>query len=124
MNVDQYFRTRADLVARALAERQDDEVSERQWRFYAAGLLCISGSMAVMVWSATTFIDAGFFARTTAFLSLVLFAGIWLLTIAQLAHVLLARDAVRSRDSLREKTLSQLLKIDGSIAHKALQRPL
>lgn len=57
------------------------------------------------LWASVTQPDAGYFARTTTFLGLVLVAGVLLLIIAQWAHVLLARIAITSRDAMREKTL-------------------
>lgn len=75
-----------------------------------------------MPWASGTQSDAGYFARTSTFLQFVLVAGIWLLTIAQAAHFLLARVVVSSRDAVREKTLAKLLKIDNALAHRVLQR--
>lgn len=122
MDVDNYFRIRAHLTRQVLSDGSEDKLLAADWRFYLAGLLCIAGAAAAVLWTSITQTDAGFFARTTLFLGFVLFAGVWLLTVAQAAHVSLARVAVRSRDAVRERTLAQLLKIDGGLAHKALQQ--
>lgn len=122
MDIDQYFKTRADLAGRALSECDADRLLAPDWRFFVAGLLCVATATIAVLWASVTQSDAGFFARTTTFLGFVLLAGIWLLTVAQVAHVSLARVVVTSRDTVREKTLTQLLKIDSSLAHKVLQR--
>lgn len=122
MDIDQYFKNHAELTARALSDRSTDKLFVPDWRFYVAGLVCVAVATAAELWASSTHSDAGFFARTSTFLEFVLLAGIWLLTIAQAAHFLLARVVVRSRDSVREKTLAQLLKIDNALAHKVLQR--
>ena len=122
LDIDQYFKTRADLTVRALSEGPAPDLLAPDWRFYGAGLLCVATATISVLTAAVTQSDAGYFARMTTFLGLVLLAGLWLLTIAQAAHVFLARDAVISRDAVREKTLAQLLRIDSALAHKALQR--
>ncbi len=124
MNFDQYFKTRAELAGRALLDPPADKLLAPDWRFYVAGLLCVAVAVMAVLWASVTQADAGFFARTTSFLGVVLFTGVWLLTMAQVAHVFLARTAVKSRDAVREKTITQLLKIDSAVAHQALrQRP-
>lgn len=120
MNIDQYFKTRADLVGRTLAET--DEPFARDWRFFVAGVLCVAVATSAELWASSTQSDAGFFARTSTFLALVLLAGVWLLSIAQASHVYLAGLAVKSRDAVRERILTNLLRIDGALANKALRR--
>lgn len=124
MNFDQYFRERSDMVARVLLETTIERPSSRDWRVFAAGVACVASAVAMQVWASHSLIDPGFFARTSAFLTFMLFAGIWLLSLAQGADVLIARFAATSRVSLAEKTLGQLLKVDGTIAHKLSNRQL
>lgn len=118
MNFDQYFRERSDMVARVLLETKVEKPSSRDWRVFSAGVACVAGAVSMQVWASHALIDPGFFARTSTFLTIVLFAGIWLLSIAQGADLLIARIAVTSRTSLTQNTLGQLLKVDGTIAHK------
>ncbi len=121
MDMDQYFRNRADLVC-ALFNSPGDGPFTRDWRFFLAGLSCIAAVIACQIWASTTQVDPGFFARISAFNLFGLAAGVWLLTAAQTAYVLVARCTIVSRDAVREKTLHQLLKVDGSLAHKLLPR--
>ena len=123
MNFEQYFKERSDVVARVLLEISHESPSPRDWRRYLAGVACIGGAVAMQAWASHTLVDPGFFALTSTFLICVLVAGVWLLSIAQGADLLITRTAVISRASLAEKTLGQLLKVDGSIAHKLLARP-
>jgi hypothetical protein len=122
MNFDQYFRERSDMVARVLLETSIEKSSSRDWRVFSAGVACVASAVVIHVWASHSLIDPGFFARTSTFLSFMLFAGIWLLSLAQGADVLVARVAATSRASLIEKTLGQLLKVDGTIAHKLSAR--
>jgi hypothetical protein len=122
MNFDQYFRERSDMVARVLLETTIERPSSRDWGVFSAGAACVAGAVAMQVWASHALIDPGFFARTSTFLTVVLFAGIWLLSIAQGAALLITRVVVISRASLTQNTLSQLLKVDGTIAHKLRDR--
>lgn len=120
MNVDQYFSTRAELIARVLQEHP----FSRDWRAYAVGGFCLVGAMAAEFWAVGAMTDPGFFARLSTFLVLLLAAGVWLLSAAFCADVLIARTAVPAREAVLEQTLSQLLKVDGSLAHKLIARQI
>ena len=122
MNFDQYFRERSDMVARVLLETTTEKPSSRDWRVFSAGVACVASAATIHVWASHSLIDPGFFARMSTFLTFMLFAGIWLLSLAQGADVLISRFAAASRASLAEKTLGQLLKVDGTIAHKLVGR--
>jgi hypothetical protein len=122
MDIHQYFKDRGDLILRVLSESPGDKLVAPAWRFFVAGMLCLAAAPAAQLWAASAQTDAGFFARISTLLALVLLTGTWLLTSAIASHFFLARTTVLSRDSVREKVLLQLLKIDGSIAHKQLRR--
>jgi hypothetical protein len=123
MNFDQYFKERSDIVGRVLLEISSESPSPRDWRRYLAGVACIGGAVVMHAWASHTLVDPGFFKLSSIFFTFVLAAGVWLLSIAQGADLLITRATVTSRALLAEKTLSQLLKVDGSIAHKLLARP-
>ena len=116
MNVDQYFSERSNLIARVLHEHP----FTRDWRTYAVGAACLIAALGTEIWAAHALMDPGFFARTSTFLTFVLGAGVWLLTVAFTADVLIARTAVPAREAVVGQTLNQLIKVDGSLAHKLL----
>lgn len=120
MNVEQYLKDRADLAVRLVREMPSARPFAPDWRSYGPGLVGIAAAMGLEVWTSVTQTDPGVFARTSTFLLLVLCAATWLLSIAQYADYRLARLAVTSHYTVKEKVLNQLFKIDGSIAHKAI----
>lgn len=116
MNVDQYFKDRSELVARVLRERP----FVRDWRVYSVGAVCLVGAMALQVWATYATVDPGFFARISTFLIALVVAGFGLLAWAFTADVFIARVAIPSRDAVVGQTLGQMVKIDGSIAHRLI----
>lgn len=106
MDIDQYFKIRADLTGRILSEDAADRLLAPDWRFFVAGVLCVATAITAVLWASVTQPDAGYFARTTTFLAFVLSAGVLLLIVAQWAHMSLARVVVTSRDAVRERCWS------------------
>ena len=122
MDFDQYFKARSDLAAHVLLDATPTGPLIADWRFQSAGLACIAGSAAMQLWASVSLVDAGYFARTTTFLDFVLLAGVWLLSIALAGNIQVARTAISSRETTKEKTLRQLLIVDGALARRLADR--
>lgn len=121
MNFEQYFLNRTNLVRSILVETSDEPRPVTGWRSFVAGGVCVALAVGFQFWASTAQPDSGFFARTTTFLLTVAVGGLWLLSLSLLADYRLTRFALSNRDGLKEKTVRQLLRVDGLLARRLVQ---
>jgi hypothetical protein len=122
MDFDQYLNARTDLTTRVLLDDAGARPFTTDWRLLAAGSACITAAIALQIWASVNQPDAGYFARTTTFSQFVLLTGLLLISMALGAAFLLARLLISSREATKQKTLRQLLMVDGALARTIATR--
>jgi hypothetical protein len=118
MNFDEYFAKRNELTMRVLLDLPESVASRGDARFAAIGGACILAAAGIHVWASRSLVDPGYFSRTSTFLALMLFAGMGILITAQVAEFWLAHFRIRTRELLRERTVSRLITADRFIAQR------
>lgn len=122
MNFDQYFAGRNELAMRILVEIPDVVAPRTDWRYVGLGGTCLAVAVGCQVWAALTLVDPGFFLRTSVFLQFLLLAGVCVLAVPPFADAGLARSQVRARETLKERTVANLLSADRAVASRLASR--
>lgn len=122
MNFDNYFKLRADLALRILIEVPAAASPEGGWRFFSAGVACLAAAIAGQLAVAGLQSDTGYFLVVSAFLKLTLFSGLGLIMAALVSEYALARHSITARETVKQKTVAQLLELDGAVAVKLAER--
>ena len=122
MNFDEYFGNHNELALRVLVELPESGAASGDRHVALIGGGCIAAAAAMYVWALQALADPGYFARASTFLAYMLLAGTLILIASKFAESWLMQVRIRTRELVRERTVSRLITADRVVAQRLAER--